>query len=151
MVCGKCFSTMFNVEASKTIWTHTSGIAIFSIQHRHTQICKHNLTGQCVSKQIAMWNNIFSELILILSTYYWQSAAAVLGKDLEKPKSDVTPVHRIRITLTSTNVRSLEKVCADLISRAKKLSLPVKVSFYFAALSLLWWFSNESTNAQTNL
>lgn len=109
------------------------------------------LPANVCSKQIAMWNNILSELILILSTYYWQSAAAVLGKDLEKPKSDVTPVHRIRITLTSTNVRSLEKVCADLISRAKKLSLPVKVSFYFAALSLLWWFSNESTNAQTNL
>lgn len=56
------------------------------------------------------------------------AATATLGKDLEKPKTDVAPVHRIRITLTSTNVRSLEKVCTDLITRAKKLNLPVKVS-----------------------
>ncbi|PAA47157.1 hypothetical protein BOX15_Mlig011773g1 [Macrostomum lignano] len=35
-------------------------------------------------------------------------------------------VHRIRITLTSKNVRSLEKVCADLIKGAKDKNLPVK-------------------------
>lgn len=45
---------------------------------------------------------------------------------MEKPKSDVAAVHRIRIILTSTNVRSLEKVCADLISGAKKQKLRVK-------------------------
>merc|ERR1719431_300766 len=36
------------------------------------------------------------------------------------------PVHRIRITLTSRNVKSLEKVCADLIKGAKDKSLKVK-------------------------
>ena len=48
---------------------------------------------------------------------------------MEKPKSDVAQVHRIRITLTSKNVRSLEKVCADLIAGAKKLRVkgPVRM------------------------
>mmetsp|Transcript_13483 Transcript_13483/g.29225 ORF Transcript_13483/g.29225 Transcript_13483/m.29225 type:complete len:120 (-) Transcript_13483:103-462(-) len=36
------------------------------------------------------------------------------------------PVHRIRITLTSRNVKSLEKVCADLIRGAKDKGLNVK-------------------------
>merc|ERR1712121_371759 len=35
-------------------------------------------------------------------------------------------IHRIRITLTSRNVRSLEKVCADLIKGAKDKQLKVK-------------------------
>lgn len=51
---------------------------------------------------------------------------ALIGKDLEKPKADVAQVHRIRITLTSKNVRSLEKVCADLIAGAKKQKLRAK-------------------------
>eukprot|EP00245_Coleochaete_scutata_P006872 TRINITY_DN21687_c0_g1_i1.p1 TRINITY_DN21687_c0_g1~~TRINITY_DN21687_c0_g1_i1.p1 ORF type:complete len:122 (+),score=34.17 TRINITY_DN21687_c0_g1_i1:135-500(+) len=35
-------------------------------------------------------------------------------------------VHRIRITLTSKNVKNLEKVCADLIRGAKEKRLKVK-------------------------
>lgn len=35
-------------------------------------------------------------------------------------------IHRIRITLTSRNVKSLEKVCADLIRGAKEKKLKVK-------------------------
>ena len=35
-------------------------------------------------------------------------------------------MHRIRITLTSRNVKNLEKVCADLIKGAKDKSLKVK-------------------------
>jgi len=35
-------------------------------------------------------------------------------------------LHRIRITLTSRNVKSLEKVCADLIRGAKEQKLKVK-------------------------
>ncbi|GBG75373.1 hypothetical protein CBR_g20003 [Chara braunii] len=35
-------------------------------------------------------------------------------------------VHRIRITLTSRNVKNLEKVCADLIKGAKEKRLKVK-------------------------
>ncbi|KAL3196168.1 hypothetical protein MRX96_015575 [Rhipicephalus microplus] len=40
--------------------------------------------------------------------------------------SQAWPVHRIRITLTSRNVASLEKVCADLIKGAKDKELRVK-------------------------
>ncbi|KAJ1908643.1 40S ribosomal protein S20 [Tieghemiomyces parasiticus] len=40
-------------------------------------------------------------------------------------------IHRIRITLTSRDVKSLEKVCADLVGRAKekqlKISGPVRL------------------------
>ncbi|KXS19596.1 ribosomal protein S1 [Gonapodya prolifera JEL478] len=35
-------------------------------------------------------------------------------------------IHKIRITLTSRNVKNLEKVCADLITRAKDKGLRVK-------------------------
>ncbi|KAJ1678806.1 40S ribosomal protein S20 [Spiromyces aspiralis] len=35
-------------------------------------------------------------------------------------------IHRIRITLTSRHVKNLEKVCADLITRAKDKQLRVK-------------------------
>jgi hypothetical protein len=56
---------------------------------------------------------------------------ASVGKDGEKPVAEAATVHRIRITLTGRNVRSLEKVCADLISGAKKQKLRVKVSVKF--------------------
>ncbi|CCJ28335.1 unnamed protein product [Pneumocystis jirovecii] len=40
---------------------------------------------------------------------------------------EATPrLHRIRITLTSRNVKNLEKVCSDLTRRAKDKSLRVK-------------------------
>uniref|UniRef100_A0A7E4VA74 Small ribosomal subunit protein uS10 n=1 Tax=Panagrellus redivivus TaxID=6233 RepID=A0A7E4VA74_PANRE len=42
----------------------------------------------------------------------------------EKPADEGE--HRIRITLTSQNVRALEKVCAQLISGAKEEHLTVK-------------------------
>lgn len=51
-----------------------------------------------------------------------------MTKDLEKPQAEAPSMHRIRITLTSRNVRSLEKVCADLVTVAKKLNIHVKVS-----------------------
>ncbi|KFB49890.1 40S ribosomal protein S20 [Anopheles sinensis] len=54
------------------------------------------------------------------------SRFAATGKDIEKPVAESATVHRIRITLTSRNVRSLEKVCADLIAGAKKQKLRVK-------------------------
>merc|ERR1712154_29230 len=44
------------------------------------------------------------------------------GKGVEEE----APVHRIRITLTSMNVKSLEKVCGDLIRGAKDKELKVK-------------------------
>eukprot|EP00164_Ancoracysta_twista_P000355 GFYU01000486.1.p1 GENE.GFYU01000486.1~~GFYU01000486.1.p1 ORF type:complete len:123 (+),score=47.00 GFYU01000486.1:71-439(+) len=48
-----------------------------------------------------------------------------------KPKSgayegEEANLHRIRITLTSRNVRNLEKVCGDLIKGAKDKQLKVK-------------------------
>jgi hypothetical protein len=59
-------------------------------------------------------------------SFYFQATA---GKDLEKQQqAETSSVHRIRIVLTACNVRSLEKVCADLISGAKKQKLRVKVS-----------------------
>lgn len=53
---------------------------------------------------------------------------ATLGKDIDKQQqADSSSIHRIRIVLTAASVRSLEKVCADLISGAKKQKLRVKV------------------------
>uniref|UniRef100_A0A8C9DFF3 Small ribosomal subunit protein uS10 n=1 Tax=Prolemur simus TaxID=1328070 RepID=A0A8C9DFF3_PROSS len=48
-------------------------------------------------------------------------------KDTGKiPLEPEVAIHRIRITLTSGKVKSLEKVCADLIKGAKEKNLKVK-------------------------
>ncbi|EFN56903.1 hypothetical protein CHLNCDRAFT_22032 [Chlorella variabilis] len=50
-------------------------------------------------------------------------------KPTQKPgveEAEAAPIHRIRITLTSKNVKNLEKVCADLIRGAKEKQLKVK-------------------------
>ncbi|XP_052567565.1 40S ribosomal protein S20-like, partial [Culex pipiens pallens] len=47
---------------------------------------------------------------------------AATRKDIEKAAT----LHRNRVTLILRNVRSLEKVCADLISGAEKQKLRVK-------------------------
>jgi len=47
-------------------------------------------------------------------------------KDVGKPVAEEAQIRKIRITLTSRNVRSLEKVCADLIRGAKDKNLKVK-------------------------
>lgn len=52
--------------------------------------------------------------------------SAQLGKSDGK-YDDVAPkVHKIRITLTSRNVKNLEKVCSDLVQRSKDKDLRVK-------------------------
>ena len=45
------------------------------------------------------------------------------GKDIQAEEE--APTHRIRITLSSINVKSVEKVCAQLVSRAKDKKLKV--------------------------
>ncbi|KAJ3285856.1 putative 40s ribosomal protein s20 [Rhizoclosmatium globosum] len=52
------------------------------------------------------------------------SYVAPAKKDIEAPIE--AKIHRIRITLTSRNVKNLEKVCSDLINRAKDKQLKVK-------------------------
>eukprot|EP01139_Manchomonas_bermudensis_P009484 Amastigsp_a339254_4748.p3 type:complete len:117 gc:universal Amastigsp_a339254_4748:431-81(-) len=46
--------------------------------------------------------------------------------DKKAQVADDAEVHRIRITLTSRDVKALEKVCAELIRGAKDLELKVK-------------------------
>ncbi|MCO5590037.1 hypothetical protein L7F22_044006 [Adiantum nelumboides] len=50
-----------------------------------------------------------------------------VAKDKDVDASAPAPqIHKIRITLTSKNVKNLEKVCADLVSRSKDKQLHVK-------------------------
>ncbi|MCJ1444813.1 MAG: 40S ribosomal protein S20 [Stictis urceolatum] len=44
----------------------------------------------------------------------------------EKDFGEGPKIHKIRITLTSRNVKSLEKVCSELIERAKTKNLRTK-------------------------
>jgi len=44
----------------------------------------------------------------------------------EKDFGEGPKIHKIRITLTSRNVKSVEKVCSELIERAKTKDLRVK-------------------------
>uniref|UniRef100_A0A2C9K0N5 Small ribosomal subunit protein uS10 n=1 Tax=Biomphalaria glabrata TaxID=6526 RepID=A0A2C9K0N5_BIOGL len=57
--------------------------------------------------------------LLQTSTNYTKDSAL-------KTSGEEAPIHRIRITLTSRVVKSLEKVCADLIKGAKEKNLKVK-------------------------
>lgn len=75
----------------------------------------------------------------------FQAAAVVSGKDIEKPQAEVSPIHRIRITLTSRNVRSLEKVCGDLINGAKKQKLRVKVILEY--YSTITYFAGSASRS----
>merc|ERR1711966_217030 len=52
--------------------------------------------------------------------------AAYTKKEVPPMGDDSAVVHRIRITLTSRNVRNLEKVCADLKRGAQQKNLRVK-------------------------
>ena len=49
--------------------------------------------------------------------------------DIIKPKTteveEAAPIHKIRITLTSTKVEALEKVCAELKNKAKNMQVKV--------------------------
>merc|ERR1719189_1332612 len=47
-------------------------------------------------------------------------------KDIKTMETEEETLHKIRITLTSRNVKSLEKVCTDLIDGAKSKELTVK-------------------------
>ncbi|XP_073734772.1 small ribosomal subunit protein uS10-like [Callorhinus ursinus] len=54
-------------------------------------------------------------------------AIAVAFKDTQKtPMEPEMAIHRIKITLTSCNIKSLEKVCAALIRGTKEKNLKVK-------------------------
>jgi len=67
-------------------------------------------------------------------TVYWISRPGTFicynmanyTKETGKAPTDEPTIHRIRITLTSRNVKSLEKVCSDLIRGAKDKQLKVK-------------------------
>eukprot|EP01089_Gocevia_fonbrunei_P002026 TRINITY_DN119_c0_g1_i1.p1 TRINITY_DN119_c0_g1~~TRINITY_DN119_c0_g1_i1.p1 ORF type:complete len:125 (+),score=27.44 TRINITY_DN119_c0_g1_i1:98-472(+) len=54
------------------------------------------------------------------------SAPPVVKKQGYEAKPEEANYHRIRITLSSRNVKNLEKVCADLIRGAKQQHLKVK-------------------------
>ena len=63
-----------------------------------------------------------SDKIINSILFYFQSAY----KDQKAVVADESSIHRIRITLTSRTVKSLEKVCNDLIKGAKEKDLKVK-------------------------
>mmetsp|Transcript_22348 Transcript_22348/g.37385 ORF Transcript_22348/g.37385 Transcript_22348/m.37385 type:complete len:121 (-) Transcript_22348:128-490(-) len=46
-------------------------------------------------------------------------------KPTKAPEAEETPIHRIRITLTSRKVDALEKVCAELKNKALEKNLKV--------------------------
>jgi small subunit ribosomal protein S20e len=48
------------------------------------------------------------------------------NKGGDKDFGEGPKVHKIRITLTSRNVKSIEKVCTELVDRAKAKDLRVK-------------------------
>lgn len=54
------------------------------------------------------------------------TVSATGGKDVDTTGAASAKIHRIRITLTSRNVKNLEKVCNDLVSRSKDKQLHVK-------------------------
>jgi ribosomal protein S10 len=79
-------------------------------------------------------------------------SAIVVNMSFQKPEKDFgdgPKIHKIRITLTSRKVQSLEKVCAELIDRAKSKQLRVKgpVRLPTKTLKVHSSFSPPSTGA----
>ena len=76
--------------------------------------------------------------------------AAYTKKEVPPMGEDAAVVHRIRITLTSRNVKNLEKVCADLKKGAldKKLSVsgPVRMPTKILRITTRKAPSGEGTN-----
>ncbi|CAG8554487.1 15146_t:CDS:2 [Cetraspora pellucida] len=62
--------------------------------------------------------------LLVIKREYETMSYVAKGK--EEYSDEQPKVHRIRITLTSRNVKALEKVCSDLIGRAREKNLRVK-------------------------
>lgn len=63
------------------------------------------------------------------TTHAPHPSCAISNNITDKPEKDFgegPKIHKIRITLTSRNVKSLEKVCQELIDRAKNKDLRVK-------------------------
>lgn len=56
---------------------------------------------------------------MFVKEFFFLLQATTKVDNPEKPGQEVTPIHRIRITLTSRNVRSLEKGEKDLKYFAK--------------------------------
>ena len=77
-----------------------------------------------------------------------QSNDASIFQDGKGQEEDV-PVHRIRITLTSRNVKSLEKVCSDLIRGAKDKELKVKGPVRMPTKELVKGFVKRTTRTPT--
>merc|ERR1712189_27734 len=67
-----------------------------------------------------------SDFYSITSAREEKKMAAVKPEAGKTGVAEEATVHRIRITLTSRNVKSLEKVCGDLIKGAKEKTLKVK-------------------------
>ncbi len=70
-----------------------------------------------------MINNGWIDTIQILNRNIFKMSYVAQDK---KGVEQEAKIHRIRITLTSRNVKSLEKVCSDLITRSKESNLKVK-------------------------
>ena len=69
----------------------------------------------------------------LVANYPWSSRPSrelltsnMAYKDTGKPVAEEAVIHKIRITLTSRNVPSLEKVCSELVGAAKDKNLRVK-------------------------
>lgn len=57
------------------------------------------------------------------------------GKDDFEGVAPAAKSHKIRITLTSRNVKNLEKVCSDLINRSKDKDLRTSLSHFISSSS----------------
>lgn len=60
------------------------------------------------------------------TTSAWSHSYYYYCADANSPAPTIQKTHKIRITLTSRKVQSLEKVCTELIERAKGKDLRVK-------------------------
>ena len=70
--------------------------------------------ANCIKSLIQNVHSFFFLTFLL----YLRRSTAYATKD-KKTVTDETPLHKIRITLTSLNVKNLEKVCADFVNGAK--------------------------------
>lgn len=93
------------------------------------QFCQASIVRICIGREMMFllrsfpWSNTFFPF----RNHRWEITRMSYVAPAKKGQEEfVAPtIHRIRITLTSRNVKNLEKVCADLITRSKDKKLKV--------------------------
>eukprot|EP00831_Metopus_contortus_P018761 TRINITY_DN18025_c0_g1_i1.p3 TRINITY_DN18025_c0_g1~~TRINITY_DN18025_c0_g1_i1.p3 ORF type:complete len:200 (+),score=56.66 TRINITY_DN18025_c0_g1_i1:32-631(+) len=101
----------------------------FSSRRRHTRCREVSWARRCVQETVSTQSTWGLLLKKLFSVVYFPPSTITIKMDAKTAKAgfqDAPQIHHIRITLSSRNVKNLEKVCSDLIRAAKDKNVRTK-------------------------